>query len=82
MLGLHNEFIPQASDISMTIFNMSRRIFGWSWFRATQMLGENSGIYVGYNLDTGRNIYLQPSLASQGIKGSVTNALASALLVH
>lgn len=44
------------------------------------MIGENSGIYVGYNLDTGRNIYLQPSLASQGIKGSVTNALASAFI--
>ena len=49
-------------------------------FGATQMIGENSGIYVGYNLDTGRNIYLQPSLASQGIKGSVTNALASAFI--
>lgn len=73
---------PQASDISMTIFNMSRRILAGLGFGATQMIGENSGIYVGYNLDTGRNIYLQPSLASQGIKGSVTNALASALLVH
>src|SRR5699024_12617745 len=37
-------------------------------------------IYFGYNLDTGRNVYLNPSLASQGVKGSVTNALASAFL--
>lgn len=44
------------------------------------MLGEPEGIYVGYNLDTGRKIYLKPSLASQGVKGSVTNALASAFL--
>src|SRR5699024_2920005 len=36
--------------------------------------------YFGYNLDTGRNVYLNPSLASQGVKGSVTNALASAFL--
>src|SRR5690625_6157262 len=41
---------------------------------------ETEGIYFGYNLDTGRNVYLNPSLASQGVKGSVTNALASAFL--
>nr|WP_269412461.1 ATP-binding protein [Lentibacillus daqui] len=44
------------------------------------MLGETEGIYFGYNLDTGRNVYVNPSLASQGVKGSVTNALASAFL--
>src|SRR5699024_7922512 len=49
-------------------------------FGATQMLGETEGIYFGCNLDTGRNVYLNPSLASQGVKGSVTNALASAFL--
>ena len=49
-------------------------------FGATQMLGENTGIYIGYSVDTGRNVYLQPSLASQGIKGTVTNALASAFV--
>ena len=38
------------------------------------------GIYVGYSLDTGRNVYLKPALASQGVKGSVTNALASAFV--
>src|SRR5699024_1671103 len=38
------------------------------------------GIYFGYNVDTGRNIYINSSLASQGVKGSVTNALASAFL--
>ena len=32
---------------------------------------------MGYSVDTGRNVYLQPSLASQGVKGTVTNALAS-----
>jgi hypothetical protein len=38
------------------------------------------GIYMGYSVDTGRNVYLQPSLASQGVKGTVTNALASAFV--
>ena len=51
-------------------------------FGATQQLGETTGIYMGYSVDTGRNVYLQPSLASQGVKGTVTNALASALLVR
>ncbi len=49
-------------------------------FGATQQLGETPGIYMGYSVDTGRNVYLQPSLASQGIKGTVTNALASAFV--
>ena len=42
---------PQASDISMTIFNTSPRISSLVLgFGATQMLGENAGIYVGYSL--------------------------------
>lgn len=49
-------------------------------FGATQKLGEDEGIYIGYNLDTGRNVYLKPSLASQGVKGSVTNALSVAFV--
>ncbi len=32
-------------------------------------------------MDTGRNVYLKPALASQGVKGSVTNALAAPLFV-
>lgn len=44
------------------------------------MLGETEGIYIGYSLDTGRNVYLKPALASQGVKGSVTNALAAAFV--
>lgn len=51
-------------------------------FGATQKLGEREGMYVGYNVDTGQNVYLKPSLASQGVKGSVTNALAAAFSVH
>ncbi|CCL34421.1 hypothetical protein BN175_1640011 [Clostridioides difficile T23] len=49
-------------------------------FGATQNLGEHEGIYVGYNLDTGKNVYLKPALASQGVKGSITNVLASAFI--
>ncbi len=41
---------------------------------------ELEGIYFGYNVRYGaNNVYLKPALASgQGVKGSVTNALAAA----
>lgn len=81
MLGLHGEFIPASKRyINDYIQYVTSDFLAGLGFGATQMLGENEGIYVGYNLDTGRNVYLKPSLASQGVKGSVTNALASAFI--
>jgi hypothetical protein len=81
MLGLHSEFIPASKRyINDYIQYVTSDFLASLGFGATQMLGESEGIYVGYNLDTGRNVYLKPSLASQGVKGSVTNALASAFL--
>lgn len=81
MLGLHNEFIPASKRyINDYIQYVTSDFLAGLGFGATQMLGESEGIYVGYNLDTGRNIYLKPNLASQGVKGSITNALASAFL--
>ena len=44
------------------------------------MLGERDGIYLGYNVDTDQNVYVQPAKAAQGVKGSVTNALSGAFL--
>ena len=81
MLGLHGEFIPASKRyMNDYIQYVTSDFLASLGFGATQMLGESEGIYVGYNLDTGRNVYLKPSLASQGVKGSVTNALASAFL--
>ncbi|EGO8640002.1 ATP-binding protein [Enterococcus faecalis] len=81
MLGLHGEFIPTSKRyINDYIQYVTSDFLAGLGFGATQMLGETEGIYVGYNLDTGRNVYLKPSLASQGVKGSVTNALASAFI--
>ncbi|EEU79954.1 TPA: ATP-binding protein [Enterococcus faecalis] len=81
MLGLHGEFIPTSKRyINDYIQYVTSDFLAGLGFGATQMLGETEGIYVGYNLDTGRNVYLKPSLASQGIKGSITNALASAFI--
>ncbi|WP_368901386.1 ATP-binding protein [Oceanobacillus oncorhynchi] len=81
MLSLHGEFIPASKRyMNDYIQYVTSDFLAGLGFGATQMLGETEGIYFGYNLDTGRNVYLNPSLASQGVKGSVTNALASAFL--
>jgi hypothetical protein len=81
MIGLHSEFIPTSKRyMNDYIQYVTSDFLAGLGFGATQMLGETEGIYIGYNLDTGRNVYLNPSLASQGVKGSVTNALASAFL--
>ena len=81
MLGLHGEFIPASKRyMNDYIQYVTSDFLAGLGFGATQMLGENEGIYVGYSLDTGRNVYLKPALASQGVKGSVTNALAAAFV--
>ena len=81
MLGLHSEFFPASKRyINDYVQYVKSDFLAGLGFGATQQLGENTGIYMGYSVDTGRNVYLQPSLASQGIKGTVTNALASAFV--
>lgn len=81
MLGLHQEFLPTSKRyMNDYIQYVTSDFLASLGFGATQMLGEAEGIYIGYNIDTGRNVYLKPNLASQGVKGSVTNALASAFL--
>ena len=81
MLGLHSEFLPASKRyINDYVQYVKSDFLAGLGFGATQQLGENTGIYIGYSVDTGRNVYLQPFLASQGIKGTVTNALASAFV--
>lgn len=81
ILGLHSEFLPASKRyINDYVQYVKSDFLAGLGFGATQQLGENTGIYIGYSVDTGRNVYLQPSLASQGIKGTVTNALASAFV--
>ena len=81
MLGLHLEFLPASKRyINDYVQYVKSDFLAGLGFGATQQLGETTGIYMGYSVDTGRNVYLQPSLASQGVKGTVTNALASAFV--
>ena len=81
MLGLHSEFLPASKRyINDYVQYVKSDFLAGLGFGATQQLGETTGIYMGYSVDTGRNVYLQPSLARQGVKGTVTNALASAFV--
>ena len=81
MLGLNSEFLPASKRyINDYVQYVKSDFLAGLGFGATQQLGETTGIYMGYSVDTGRNVYLQPSLASQGVKGTVTNALASAFV--
>ena len=81
ILGLHSEFLPASKRyINDYVQYVKSDFLAGLGFGATQQLGETTGIYMGYSVDTGRNVYLQPSLASQGVKGTVTNALASAFV--
>ena len=81
MLGLHSEFFPASKRyINDYVQYVKSDFLAGLGFGATQQLGETTGIYMGYSVDTGRNVYLQPSFASQGVKGTVTNALASAFV--
>ncbi|HBF6974079.1 TPA: ATP-binding protein [Clostridioides difficile] len=81
MLGLHSEFLPASRRyINDYVQYVKSDFLAGLGFGATQQLGQTTGIYMGYSVDTGRNVYLQSSLASQGVKGTVTNALASAFV--
>lgn len=78
MIGLHHEFIPASKRyMNDYIQYVTSDFLAGLGFGAAQMLGEKDGIYLAYGVDTGRNVYLQPALASQGVKGSVTNALSA-----
>ena len=81
MMGLHNEFIPASKRyMNDYVQYVTSDFLAGLGFGATQMLGERDGIYLGYNVDTDQNVYVQPAKAAQGVKGSVTNALSSAFL--
>lgn len=81
MLGLQSEFIPAAKRyMNDYIQYVTSDFIAALGFGATQALGEKDGIYVGYNVDTGRNVFIKPELAAQGLKGTITNALSAAFL--
>lgn len=81
MLRLQNEFLP-ASNRAMNDYvqYVTSDFLAGLGFGAAQMIGERFGLYVGYCKATGRNVYIRPWLAAQGILGTVTNSLSAAFL--
>ena len=73
-----DEFISKLSDGYQTVIGENGSTL--SGGEAQRLSIARALLKMGYSVDTGRNVYLQPSLASQGVKGTVTNALASAFV--
>ncbi|MEF2741508.1 MAG: ATP/GTP-binding protein, partial [Agathobaculum butyriciproducens] len=65
MMGLHNEFIPSSKRyMNDYVQYVTSDFLAGLGFGATQMLGERDGIYLGYNVDTDQNVYVQPARAA------------------
>ena len=57
MAGLHHEFIPAGRRyMNDYIQYVTSDFLAGLGFGAAQMLGEKDGIYIGYGVDTGRNV--------------------------
>lgn len=81
MLGLSWEFLPASKRyLNDYIQYVTADFLGALGFGASQMLGDGYGIYVGFNRETGKHVYINPALAAQGVRGTVTNALAVGIL--
>lgn len=81
MLGLSWEFLPASRRyINDYVQYVTADFLAGLGFGASQMLGDEYGIYIGWNRATGKSVYINPALAAQGVKGTATNALAKALL--
>lgn len=78
MADFHNEFnLASKRQIDDYIQYVKSDFLACLGFGSTQTVGDSKGIYIGYNVDTGKNVYIQPNLAVQGVKGSVTNTLSA-----
>ncbi len=81
MLNFQYEFIPSSEILVKDYIQYVTSDFIASLgFGATSKLGEDNGIYVGENLDSGKVVCIKPAIASQGIKGSITNSPSIAFL--
>lgn len=81
MYGFHKEFLPSGKRHIDDYVQYIRSDFLASLgFGTTQQLGDRSGFYLGFSPSSGKNVYVQPWLAAQGIKGTVTNALSCAFV--
>jgi len=77
MEKFHQEFMPSngraTNDYVHQMRSESIASFG---FGATTQLGERSGIFIGWNNETGQPVYIRPEIAAQGKKGTTTSSPA------
>ena len=73
MLGLHSEFLPASKRyINDYVQYVKSDFLAGLGFGRHNSLAKIQVSISANSVDTGRNVYLQPSLASQGVKGTVT----------
>ena len=65
MMGLHEEFLPSSKRYMNDYIQYVTSDFWRAWFWGYSDARRIRRIYFGYNVDTGRNVYLKPALASQ-----------------
>ena len=80
-LGLHGEFIFGSKRYQNDYIQyVTSDFLAGLGFGATQVLGDDVGIYIGWNkFIQEQNIYINPWLPAQGIAGTNTNALAMSI---
>jgi len=77
MEAFHKEFFPTAGrQKNDYIHQMRSESIASLGFGATTQLGERSGIFIGWNNETGQPVYIRPDIAAQGLKGSITSSPA------
>lgn len=80
-IGLHEEFFPCSSRyLNDYVQYVTSDFVASLGIGATHSLGDKLGFVVGYNLDTGRTVRIDPQAPAQNIPGSITSALAKAIL--
>jgi hypothetical protein len=78
---LFNEFIPGAKRyVKDYIQFMEPGTMASGMFGATSQLGDNEGFFIGSTGILNQPVYIRPNRAAQGIRGTSTNALASAFI--
>ena len=81
MLPALGEFVPGEKRYSNSYVQpVTSDFIAGLGIGTTQALGDDDGFYIGINEDTGKNVNILPSLVAQGESGTITNALAVAVL--
>lgn len=75
---LFNEFLPGAHmHVSDYVHHMEPDTLASGMFGAVKKLGDDAGFFIGTTGVLERLVYLNPSIAVQGIKGTVTNSASA-----